>query len=633
MATTALALLLACAAFIGYDYGSARRSIARQLSALAGVVGSQSAAALRIDDPATAHEILSAVAAEPHILNAGLYARDGLRVAAWSRPGSSSPGSPERPGEDGPAFAGGALDVFLPVLRDGDRVGTIHLRSDLDELRARLRTNVAIVLVILPASCLAAFLLSSRLEGRITGPILELASALRRVSDRKDFTIRARGPGAGEFAVLFHGFNDMISQIQARDAALGEARDELERRVQERTRELRRKEEQLLQSQKMEAVGSLAGGLAHDFNNLLSAVLGFGELALAQPSLDSRTRRFLEEIQSAGQEAVSLTRQLLAISRQQLLQPVLLDLNALVEELRPALARLAGDEIELEIRLDGSLPRVRADPAPMRQVLLHLVANAREAMPRGGRIRVETAGEILDEPRAWRNETVPAGLYARLSVADTGPGMPPEVQAHLFEPFFNARGRTLDRSTALGLSTVYGIVKQSGGSIVVRSGTEEGTEFSVFLPAEEERAPGKSTTVRIPLVPKTASTVLLVEDEAMIRRLAGEVLRGAGFEVVEASNGREALDLFVEDPERFDVVLTDVVMPLLGGRELAEKLARVRPDARVVFMSGYTDDIALHEEFRKRRIPLIPKPFTASALVGRIREVVDRIPPTRTGPP
>jgi signal transduction histidine kinase/CheY-like chemotaxis protein len=620
MVTSAVALLLACAAFVAYDFFSARSAVTRQLSALAGIVGSQSTAALAFDDPKAAHEILTALAAERQVMGAALYRPDGRCYAAWTRPGTLS--LPKGSGPDGTHFEGGEFHVTLPVVQTNSRIGTIHLWSDLEELSLRLRTNTVIVVVVLLASSLVAFVLAARLEGRITHPILKLLMTVKQVTERKDYAVRADRQGGVEFSALAQGFNEMLSQIQSRDAELQKARNELEARVHERTRELQKKEEQLLQSQKMEAVGRLSGGLAHDFNNLLSAVLGFAELALTQPNLDPRTREFLEEIQKAGQQSAALTNQLLAISRQQLLQPVLLDLNALVEDLKHAVARLVGDGIRLDVKLDPGLPHVKADPAPLRQVLLHLVTNAREAMPQGGQMTVETSEETLAQPLTWRNETVPAGRYARLSVADTGSGISPEVQTHLFEPFFNGRGRTLDRTTGLGLSTVYGIVKQSGGHVVVESKQGQGATFSVYLPAEGDAAVRRSTTVHLPVARKQGTTVLLVEDEAMVRKLAGEVLRRSGFQVEEATQGREALDRFAEQPDRYDLVLTDVVMPIMGGRELAEEISKLSPGTKILFMSGYTDDIELHDEARKRRIPLIPKPFSAAALAAKVKEML-----------
>lgn len=232
---------------------------------------------------------------------------------------------------------------------------------------------------------------------------------------------------------------------------------------------------------------------------------------------------------------------------------------------------------------------------------------------------------VRPAPRPPREGTSIRRTLKRIIMATsgTGPGISPEVQAHLFEPFFNGRGRTLDRATGLGLSTVYGIVKQSGGHIVVNSEPGRGATFSVYLPAEGDGSHRKSTTVRVPVVAKGGNTVLLVEDEAMVRRLASEVLRRSGFTVEEATNGREALDLFTEQPDGYDLVLTDVVMPLMGGRELAEQVSPLRPGTKILFMSGYMDDIELHDEIRKRKIPLLPKPFTASAMTAKVRELLN----------
>ncbi|HEX2709883.1 MAG TPA: PAS domain S-box protein, partial [Candidatus Deferrimicrobium sp.] len=354
--------------------------------------------------------------------------------------------------------------------------------------------------------------------------------------------------------------------------------------------DVRRMEEQLRQSQKMEAVGRLAGGVAHDFNNLLTAISGYSDLLLHRLPDYSTLRRDVEEIRRAGDRAAVLTRQLLAFSRRQVLQPKVLDLNTVVTTMGQMLRRLIGEDIELSTDLSPSLSRVKADPGQIEQVIVNLAVNARDAMPDGGRITVATADAELSPAYAVAHPEVRPGAHVLLSVADTGHGMSDEIQAHLFEPFFTTKER--GKGTGLGLATVYGIVQQSGGHIRVNSAADRGTTFLIYLPRVEAPQDGVEGADR-PLLPHPSpgtETVLLAEDEDVVRRLAREILSGNGYKVLEAGNGREALLLSEAHRGEIHLLLTDVEMPTLSGRELGEQIRLQRPDLRILYMSGYTDD-------------------------------------------
>jgi len=376
-------------------------------------------------------------------------------------------------------------------------------------------------------------------------------------------------------------------------------------------------EDQLRQSQKMEAIGRLAGGVAHDFNNLLTAILGHAALALRGVDKPERLHRRLDEIQRAAQRAAALTQRLLAFSRKQVLQPRVISANEAVRDMEGMLRRLIGEDVELVVRLEASALTVHADPVQLQQVLMNLVVNARDAMPRGGRLTLETGSLDAEAPRP---AGAPDGPLVVMEVSDTGVGIDAETMKRIFEPFFTTKPP--GEGTGLGLATVYGIVTQSGGHVAVASQPGQGATFRVFLP----EAPQPAESLLRPLVgqpaPSGRETVLLVEDEDLVRRMTTEVLQDLGYRVLDASSGRTALQVSAR-PGRIDLVLTDVVMPGMGGREVWEAVSRQHPESRVLYMSGYTDDAIVHHGVLDAEVSLINKPFTPQELGQRVRAVLD----------
>jgi nitrogen-specific signal transduction histidine kinase len=378
---------------------------------------------------------------------------------------------------------------------------------------------------------------------------------------------------------------------------------------------------QLQQSQKMEAVGRLAGGIAHDFNNLLMVIAGHGELLQDKLSKESPLRRHADEIRQTAERATALTRQLLAFSRRQVLQPRVLDLNAVVVEMESMLQRLIGEDIELVARLNPELGRVKADSSQLEQVLMNLAVTARDAMPQGGKLTIVTENVQLDEAYANTHLAVNPGPYAMLAVSDTGRGMEKEALAHLFEPFFTTKEK--GKGTGLGLATVYGIVKQSGGNIWVYSEPGHGTTFKVYLPQVSE-------PVEEPVLPAAAETrkshpsvtVLLVEDEPALRFLVRGYLESSGHKVLEASSGEEALRVAAASAGPIQLLMTDVVMPGITGRALAEQLVQRHAGLKVLFMSGYTEDAIVHHGVLEPGIAFLQKPFTLTALEKKLHEVM-----------
>src|SRR5438874_6971887 len=383
----------------------------------------------------------------------------------------------------------------------------------------------------------------------------------------------------------------------------------------------RQLEDQLRQAQKMEAVGQLAGGIAHDFNNLLTAILGCTQLLLHATALHGARREDVEEIKSAGLRAAELTRQLLAFSRRQVLAPKLLDMNAVVANMDKMLRRLIGEDVALATELAAELGPVSADPGQLEQVLLNLAVNARDAMPQGGRLTIATANVVLTEEYAERHHRLPPGQYVLLAVSDTGVGMDEATQKHLFEPFFTTK--EVGKGTGLGLATVYGIVKQSGGYIWVYSEAGHGTTVKIYLP----RVPGVAESPVPAPEPQRVrggdETVLLVEDAAPVRTLARRSLEARGYRVLEAADGPSALQLSARHLEGIDILVTDVVMPGMSGRELAERLAPERPSMKVLYTSGYTDDAMVRQGVLSAGVAFLQKPFVPDTLARKVREVLD----------
>ncbi|MBZ5528797.1 MAG: PAS domain S-box protein [Acidobacteriia bacterium] len=436
--------------------------------------------------------------------------------------------------------------------------------------------------------------------------ILETALQTGRLEAREALWRRKDGT-----AVAVH-----LAGRMARDAAGQPAVIEA---IVENVTERRSLEEQLRQAQKMEAVGQLAGGVAHDFNNLLGVIIGYSEVILDRKRIDDRMRGQLEQVRRAGNSAASLTRQLLAFSRKQALEPRIIDLNILVSDTSRMLQRLIGEHVKLVIVSGAGLGRVKVAPGQMEQVIMNLAVNARDAMPDGGRLTIETSNAILDLNYAQSHVGVVPGPYVLLTVSDSGMGMPPETVSRIFEPFFT----TKKQGTGLGLATVYGIIQQSGGHLWVYSEVGHGTSFKIYLPriqdegavTEEEEAEARP--------PRGTETVLLVEDAEHLRLVVREFLHRLGYTVVEAEGGEEALKLAHKYKGPIHLLLSDVVMPEMSGRHLWEKMRELRPGSKVLFMSGYTDDAIVHHGILEGGMSLLSKPFTQMALARKIREVLD----------
>jgi PAS domain S-box-containing protein len=384
--------------------------------------------------------------------------------------------------------------------------------------------------------------------------------------------------------------------------------------------ERKRLEEQLGQSQKMEAIGTLAGGIAHDFNNLLTAIIGYSQLVSGRLHEGEPLYKEIEEIRKAGMRAAELTGQLLAFSRKQVLQPKVINLNTIVENISQMFTRVIGEDIELIVSLEPKLGRIRADPGQMEQIIVNLAVNARDAMPHGGKLVIETADVVLDDSYARLHLNVKPGRFVLLAVSDTGCGMDADTRSHIFDPFFTTKEK--GKGTGLGLSTVYGIVKQSGGDIWVYSEADRGTTFKVYLPRVQGTLEQRYQEL-CEIGSRGTETVLLVEDDGQVRNLAAFVLRDRGYKVLEACCGDEALETARQHAGKIHLLLTDVVMPLMSGRELAERIKKTASDIKVLFASGYTDKAIHHHGVLDPAVEFIQKPFTPAALAKKVRQVLD----------
>ena len=436
----------------------------------------------------------------------------------------------------------------------------------------------------------------------------------------EELAIDAMHQGATDY-VLKQRLGRLVPSVQR---ALRELENRAERKRAEEA--LRQSEKQFRQSQKMEAVGRLAGGIAHDFNNLLTVIMGYSQVLLTELGPQHPLRGKIEETLKAGERAATLVRQLLTFSRKQSLDPKILSLNTAVTSLETLLRRLIGDDVRLVSKLDQANGRLRADQAQLEQVLVNLVVNARDAMPKGGTITIETAQVELTRSPVYHLTPLSPGPYVRLAVSDTGCGMDRKTQSHIFEPFFTTKGE--GKGSGLGLSTVFGIVTQCGGAIDVTSRVGHGTRFDLYFPSVESDILPPAPAQPLGQPQRGTETILLVEDESSVRVLVRDELRKLGYRVLEAKNGIEACLLATQQAGSFQLLLTDVVMPGMAGRELAQHLSVINPDLRTLFMSGYMDDVGIMAGQEEGASSFLQKPFTPEVLAQAVRNLLDANAPS-----
>lgn len=636
---SSFALIVVSAALLVQEARTFRRSFTQEVSTLADIMATNTEVAVVFDDEKAAAEVLESLAAEPRILLARLYSVDGEVSASYSRDGSTEPTSANcRDSVSATSFGYDTLSVNRDIVWQEETIGQLCIVASTVEFDAQLRRGMKVTGSVLLAAVAATFLLSMTFQRVFSGPILELAKAAQAIS-RKDYDIRVPVRSHDELGLLAGTFNRMVREIQARDLALVDAQSKLQKQVtvlhheiserQHAEKALRDSEEELRHAQKMEAVGLLAGGIAHDFNNLLTAVIGYSALIAECLDPSEEIKSHAEQITGAGLRAADLTKQLLAFSRKQILEPEVLNLNDSVTSMRDMMERLIGEHTLFEFDLSPDLVPLRADPSQIEQVLLNLVVNARDAMPEGGVIEITT--EMAECPSA-------AGLAkdgdaprhcVKLSVRDTGCGMDEQTQEKIFEPFFTTK--PTGKGTGLGLSTVFGIVKQSGGEIMLNSSVGNGSTFTIYLPAEA--GAGAEDQAAELLLTETAGetvggrrsgTILVAEDQPRVRDFVTAALEQVGYTVLAAKDGEAAVELSRSYGEPIDLLLTDVVMPGRNGYEVWQAVAKDRPEMDTLFMSGYADrDIVSHGVLIEG-IDLLRKPFSPAQLRHLVAGILAR---------
>jgi signal transduction histidine kinase/CheY-like chemotaxis protein len=492
----------------------------------------------------------------------------------------------------------GELPVTLTVLKSLDKATQFLSRLN------RILLSLGLLSVVIGG--VLVYLISHT----FTRPLSSLVQGVRALGEG-NYSHPLEIGGGGEVGEVTEAFGRMRATLKT---------------AQEEQKQL---EERLRQAHKMEAVGRLAGGVAHDFNNLLTVIRGNTDLLLDSDKTDKAQLRYLEQIQKAGDRAVSMTRQLLAFSRMQVLQPRVLDLNQTISEMSKMLPRLIGEHIEFSFLPESKLATVLADPGQIEQVFLNLAVNARDAMPDGGKLTVCTKNVLMDAVEAARRQPMLAGAYVLLAVSDTGHGMDADTKARIFEPFFTTK--ELGKGTGLGLATVYGIVKQSGGFIWVDSSPGAGATFEIYLPCSGKLAENGIEQTKPNSAPHGSETILLAEDETGVRELASEFLTSAGYTVLVAADGTQALELASRHSQPIDLLLTDMVMPRIGGLDLAERMSKARPEIRTIFMTGYAEFPLKNDDAFPIDACVLQKPFSRLTLLVKMREVLSAAPRKHSG--
>ncbi len=501
--------------------------------------------------------------------------------------------------------------VTTVTLSSGTRPGaSLSVLRSLDKATLFLTQLNRILLGLGFLAIVVGTLLGFVLSDTFTRPLGNLVAGVRAL-EGGNYSFPLQNSGQDEVAVVTRAFGRMRDGLQ---------------KVQLEQREL---EARLRQAHKMEAVGRLAGGVAHDFNNLLTIIRGHADMLTDRVTADEGSKRNIEQIQKATGRAVSMTRQLLAFSRMQVLQPRILDLNSVVVEMGKMLPRLIGEHIEYSFEPDPELANIKADPSQVEQVLLNLAVNARDAMPNGGKLAVKASNVEMDVSAVARRPSMTAGKYVLLSISDTGHGMDPETKAHIFEPFFTTK--EVGKGTGLGLATVYGIVKQSGGFIWVESSPGAGATFEIYFPQARGPAYVMEKVSGSRAVPLGSETVLVVEDESGVRDLACQFLRSGGYTVLEAVDGVDALEISTRYSGTIHLLLSDMVMPRMGGAELTQRIRAARPATKVVLMSGYAEYSEANSGKESPQVPTIQKPFSLTSLAEKVREVLTEKPAEEAG--
>jgi signal transduction histidine kinase/CheY-like chemotaxis protein len=628
------AVLVSCAMFVFMDMTRIRDGMVDSLTARANLISSQSRTALVAKNPAAINDqLLQSVNGQPAIQAIAIYTENGNLLASYTRP--ELPPSNLVPAlEDGLHSGTGHMTLVQPIVLDGKRIGTVSVRASTMEMTEHLTRSLGIILGILVVCSALILLLMSRLHPIVIEPILQVVRTMKTVSREKNYAVRAYKRSDDELGELVEAFNEMMGQVQHHDSMMEKARTELESRMQERTSKLEqeiaertRLEQQLLQAQKMEALGQLAGGIAHDFNNLLTVIMGNLSLARLQAGPDGKVAALLQAAEQGTHRASDLTRQLLAVGRRTFSMPTALDLHNVVQEVVQILRRTIDPRIVIDTPSAEVVWMVHADSGQMFQALMNLCVNARDAMPDGGRLRIELQN-ITKKPLGLTDG--PSACFVRLSVSDTGVGMNPETCRRIFEPFFTTK--EVGKGMGLGLAMVYGIVTQNKGTITVDSRLGAGSKFTIELPRYTERDTDaeisvqllEDATLDVHAPEGTGETILVVEDEDEIRMLVRKVLEQLGYKVVEAEDGVRGLSVYQAHPGKIAAVILDLTMPKKSGLDVLASLRQLNPTVRVILSSGYSAAAQKLDLPKLGVMAFLQKPYVPNELARTLRTVLDQ---------
>ena len=630
MAASTVALLLASTGFVSYELFTFRQKMVRDLSTLADIIANRSTAALSFDNQEDAEEDLNSLQANPRIVSACLYKGDAV-FAQYPKQTDVRLYPP--PGKAGARFERDHLVLFRDITHKGERLGTLYLQSDLLEMRQRLAHYAWMIVLFMCASLGVTFLLSSALQRIITKPIFDLAQTAKLVSAEKNYSVRARPHGQDELGQLIDGFNEMLAQIQERDQALQQANDRLEKRVQERTRELERAyneirltQQTVMQQERLKALGQMASGIAHDINNALSPVVGFADLlARGEPGLTPNGKKYLRYIQTAGEDIAHIVARLREFYRRRDQRDSLfsVNLNQLIQQVidmtRPRwrdIPQGLGLTVEMRASLDPLVPEFVGIESELREALTNLILNAVDALPQGGKIEVRTRAVSLEAGSAIHR----APTHVVLEVSDTGIGMDEQARKHCLEPFFSTKGR---RGTGLGLAMVYGVIERHEGKIEIESEPGRGTIMRLVLPIRKAGADRDIAAAEV--TAPTPLQILCIDDEPMLRELLKDILESDGHQVKVTDSGQAGLAAFRAAHERgepFDIVITDLGMPYLDGRQVAKALKLESPCTPIVLLTGWGAFMKEEGDMAENVDGVLSKPPRARELRETLRRLM-----------
>jgi signal transduction histidine kinase/DNA-binding response OmpR family regulator len=638
LATTFTALLVACAAMLVLDIRNYQTGWVDDLKAQADILAQVSTPALEFNDAKVADENLLQLVARPRVFGAAVFRADGSIFAQYSKTPADARRTLGRVPAAGYDVDWDRVTVFRKIARNGELVGIVYIGAEYP-LAEQVKRYLAILGSVLLGSLLVALVMSSWLQSAVTRPVLALTAAVNQVIRKRDFSLRVEKTTDDEVGVLVDAFNGMLSEVGERASALQESNgrlqqevqvrvdteealrqlnNTLEERIQERTKELEKAHDQLRQSQKLEAIGQLTGGVAHDFNNVLQVIAGNLQLLQMSTAGNPEAQRRLETAAFAADRGAKLSSQLLAFARRQPLQPVATNIGRVLRGMDDLLRRALGESVQIETVVAGGLWATLVDPHQLENVVLNLAINARDAMKGEGRLTLELNNAMLDDDYVAYEPDVKAGQYVVLAISDTGCGMPPEVAARAFEPFFTTKRE--GEGTGLGLSMAYGFVKQSEGHIRIYSEVGSGTTIKIYLPRSMQPEVEVPNMRNAPVVGGN-ETILVVEDDAVVQATVVDMLGALGYRVLKASDGQSALTI-LQSGVPVDMLFTDVVMPgPVRSVELARQAKQMFPDIEVLFTSGYTQNAIVHGGRLDPGVELISKPYRREELARKIRQM------------